>query len=219
MLNYILGFIKNIFNPGKALFCIVDSKSHISRKAKTHRLVKLINSSINDFSYIGQSTWIMHADIGKFCSIAGSVRIGLASHTLHLLSTSPIFTEKRNATGHSWLQNSTKQSPWEKVRIGNDVWIGTRSLILGGVNVGNGAVIGAGSIVTKDVPAYAVVAGVPAKIIRYRFSEEEIKLLENIQWWNLPENYLKSNIKLFQNKDVSSSIIQIENEFGKDKLK
>ena len=127
--------------------------------------------------------------------------VGMGSHTLDKLSTSPIFTEKCNSTRHKWTEVSTN-NPYKRVKVGNDVWIGTKVMIMGGVTVGDGAVIGAGSIVTKDVPPYAIVAGVPAKVIRYRFSSEVIDLLEKIQWWNFSPNVLKRNINLFQSKDL-----------------
>ncbi len=89
---------------------------------------------------------------------------------------------------------------WDTI-IGNDVWIGTRTMLIGGIHVGDGAIIGAGSIVTKDVPPYAVVAGNPARVIRYRFEEETIRKLEKIKWWNQEDTWLKENAVLFRNVD------------------
>ena len=106
----------------------------------------------------------------------------MAKHSLEYLSTSPIFTEKKNGTGHSWVEKSCFVAS-EQTVIGNDVWIGYRAIIRGGVKVGNGAIIGAGAMVTKDVPAYAIVGGVPAKIIRYRYSQDIITQLERVKWW------------------------------------
>lgn len=87
-----------------------------------------------------------------------------------------------NGTKARWVDKNVNDSPFRKVRVGNDVWIGSRAMILGGVTVGDGAVVGAGAVVTKDVPAYAIVAGVPAKVIKYRFPERLIELLMDFKW-------------------------------------
>lgn len=94
------------------------------------------------------------------------------------------------------------------VTIGNDVWIGTRVIIMGGVKIGNGAVIGAGAIVTKDVPDYAIAVGVPAKVVKYRFSPDIIEKLLELQWWNLSEEELKENIKEFQRNSINLDVIE-----------
>ncbi len=112
-------------------------------------------------------------------------------------STSPIFTEKKNATGYSWIKD-TIAPPFKRVKIGNDVWIGYGALIVGGVTIGDGACIGAGAIVTKDVPPYAIVGGVPAKVLKYRFPEQIIAKLLDEKWWNKPDAILNKEINLFQ---------------------
>lgn len=197
MLKYIWGLVNNLFNPAVSLFTKIDNISRVSRKAKVYDRVQVSNSTIGDYTYVGRHSRIIHAEIGKFCSISSDVRVGMSSHTLNLISTSPIFTENKNATGHSWTKTS-EVNPYKKVKIGNDVWIGMRAMVLGGVTVGNGAVIGAGAIVTKDVPPYAIVVGVPAKVTRYRFTDDIIQKLEDCQWWKLPDDCLKDNIALFQ---------------------
>lgn len=104
-----------------------------------------------------------------------------------------------------WTETNVNDKPLEEntVQIGNDVWVGSHVLINGGIKVGNGAVIGAGAVVVKDVPAYAVVGGVPARVIRYRFPEEFISKLEELQWWNMPEDLLKANISVFQEENLN----------------
>lgn len=197
MKRYLLGFLKYLFQRGISFLAIVSFDSRISKKSRIYRFSKILSSSVGDFSYVGPHTWLVAATIGKFCSIAPNCKIGLASHSLRYRSTSPIFTESKNSTGYSWT-NRDFFNPTLPVVVGNDVWIGERALVLGGVKIGNGAVVGAGAIVTKDVPAYAIVGGVPAKIIRYRFSEEQIKVLEDMKWWNWPEGDLRKQIAEFQ---------------------
>lgn len=206
MLKYILGFFLNLFNPAVSLFAKIDNKSRISHKAKVYGHVQVTSSSMGDYSYIGRNSRIIHADIGKFCSIASETKIGMGTHTLDKISTSPIFTEAKNGTKHSWVKTSAV-NPFKRVKVGNDVWIGVRTMVMGGVTIGDGAVIGAGSIVTKDVPPYAVVVGVPAKVIRYRFSQEQIEKLLSRPWWNLPIEQLKERIELFQSSDNISERI------------
>lgn len=200
MLKYLLGFLRSIFNPAVSLWARIDDSSRISRKARVHGRVLVCNSTMQDYSYICGDSRIIHADIGKFCSIAGETKIGMGTHTLDKISTSPIFTEKDNATRHSWVKTSAV-NPYKRVRVGNDVWIGARAMVLGGVSISDGAVIGAGAIVTKDVPPYAVVVGVPARVIKYRFPQEQISKLLEHPWWNLPKEKLKKNINLFQDSD------------------
>lgn len=201
MLKYIIGLFKNIFNTGVSLFALVDNKSIINHKAKINRQVKVYQSNVGPYSYVGSKTELICTDIGKFCSIAHRCTIGLGSHSMNKMSTSPIFTAIKNATGHSWASINNFQE-FHNVLIGNDVWIGIEVIIMGGVRIGNGAIIGAGSIVTKDIPDYAIAVGVPAKVIKYRFEKPLIDRLMEIQWWNLPEEKLKKNLKLFQKDNL-----------------
>lgn len=207
MLKYIIGLLKNLFNPAVSLFTKIDDKSVVSRKAKIYGNTQVTNSTLGDYSYVGRNSRIIHADVGKFCSISGSVRLGMGTHTLDKLSTSPIFTERRNSTGYQWTDVQT-DNPFKRVTVGNDVWIGTCVMVMGGVTIGDGAVIGAGAIVTKDVPPYAVVAGVPAKLIRYRFNHEQICEILRHPWWNLSDSQLKKNIALFQRSESIGEIIK-----------
>ena len=137
--------------------------------------------------------------IGKFCSIACGAKFILnsANHSLSSLSTYPfpIFFEEWNLD----VKNITEA--WDNkgdIVIGNDVWIGYQAAILACVTIGDGAVIGARAVVTKDIPPYTIVGGVPAKPIRKRFSQETIDLLLKIKWWNWPEERIRQHIAEIQ---------------------
>ena len=149
----------------------------------------LKNVIIDDFTFINENTRIDSncKKIGKFCSISHGVKIGLGPHPLNFFSTSPVFYDPNRGVVDSLLYDEFENKGYTE--IGNDVLIGANAIILAGVKVGNGAVIGAGSVVTKDVPPYAIVVGNPAKVIKFRFNKEIIEQLETIQWWNY-ENIL-----------------------------
>jgi len=197
MYKYLLGLFMNLFNKGVSLFALIDNKSYVNRKAKINRQVKIFDSKIDSYSYVGSHSEILCTDIGKFCSIATNCSIGLATHSIKNISTSPIFTAKNNGTGCTWAKIDVFQES-HRVTIGHDVWIGKNVIIMGGLNIGDGAIIGAGSIVTKDVPPFAIAVGLPAKIIKYRFDESIIEKLTELKWWNMSEDILKDNIDLFQ---------------------
>lgn len=204
MISYIKGAIKYFGNSRISLMALIDEVSEIHKTCRIYRYARIVRSNIGRYSYVGINSWIVDTEVGQFCSIATDVNIGLAQHTIEYLSTSPIFTEKHNALGVSWSQHDIV-SPHCRTVIGNDVWIGYRAMVKGGVRIGDGAIIGAGAVVTKDVPDYAIVAGVPAKIIRYRFPDDDIKRLKALKWWNQDEKSLIKAISVFQCKvDIST---------------
>ena len=142
--------------------------------------------------------------IGKFCSIACGARFLFtsANHTLRSLSTYPfpLFFEE-------WgLDKKNITAAWDNrgdIIIGNDVWIGYEAVILSGVTIGDGAVIGARAVVTKDVPPYTIVGGVPAKVIRKRFSDEVISTLLKVKWWDWPVEQIKEHIAEIQSGKIT----------------
>jgi acetyltransferase-like isoleucine patch superfamily enzyme len=200
--HFITGFMKNLFNPHISCLAFVSSNNEIDAKATIYRGVKIKGSKVGSYTYISANTDVENAEIGKFSSISDHCRIGMGGHNTNQLSTSPIFTEARNGTKFQWTDKDVNAAPLKKAIVGNDVLIGSHALILGGVTIGDGAVVAAGAVVTKDVPPYAVVGGVPAKVIKYRFSQEVIDKLQELQWWDWPEEKLKANIGLFQKTDL-----------------
>lgn len=159
--------------------------------------VVIIHSSLSDFSYISRGTYIDHAHIGKFCSIGADVKIGLGKHPVEFVSTNPVFYSRRAKNRNISFAMEEGFKEYEDVNIEHDVWIGSNAVVNGGVKIGAGAVVAAGAVVTKDVPPYAIVGGVPAKIIKYRFNEETIKKLLKSEWWNNDIDWLKKNGQLF----------------------
>lgn len=155
------------------------------------------NSSIGDYSYINNDARIRDTVIGKYCSIGPGVKIVLGNHPTSLISTHPTFYS--NNKPFNTIADKMYYEEYRGVTIGNDVWIGEDVLIPGGVKIGDGAVITSRAVVTKDVEPYSIVGGVPAKLIRYRFENEEISKLTQIKWWDKDEEWIRQNHKLFLN--------------------
>ena len=169
-----------------ACFIFDTEKRRRFRKKHLHKKTKQYN--IGKHSYYASGLIIESEDtvIGKYCSISYNVVIGASQHPTNWLSTSPIQYANNVLdfpTKHICNIGITSKPCY----IGNDVWIGTKAVIMHDITIGDGAIIGSGAVVTHDVPPYAIVVGVPAKILRYRFDEKTIKQLLELKWWNLPE--------------------------------
>ena len=174
---------------------------------------RLFHVNIGDFSYVANRSRLSNLSIGKFTSIGPEVIAGLGKHpSKNYVSTHPAFYSLRHPVEMTFA-DSTSFNEHEKIEIGNDVWIGARAIILDGVIIGNGVIVAAGSVVTKDIPCYAVVAGVPAKILRYRFKPHEIEQLEKLKWWDQDINWLKSNVEKFHDiNDFYQTFFPLENQ-------
>ncbi len=182
-------------------------KSHLGNFVRIGKNNHLYHTLLNNHSYTGQNTVIMYSNIGKFCSISWNVTIGGAQH------------DYKRITTHAFLYNDFNQLNGGQVfynrfdlpcNFGNDVWVGANSVILRGVNIGDGVVIGAGSIVTKSVPPYAIVVGNPAKIIKFRFSEDIIERLLKLKWWEKDDGFIRKHCDLFAKEPTNEILDEIE---------
>ncbi|MDK0655132.1 CatB-related O-acetyltransferase [Clostridium perfringens] len=157
--------------------------------------------SIGDGTYICRDTDIENCkSIGKYCSIAKGACIGLGKHPKEWVSTSPLFYSRYRGLVKDTLYDYKIDD--KKVEIGNDVWIGTNTLILNNINIGNGAIIGAGSVVTKNVEEYSIVAGIPAKVIGYRFDKEVREKFINKKISELDISYFLENLEYIDNPNL-----------------
>lgn len=182
--------------------------------ADIQRYALIYNCEIGNYTYTGRNFTAWFSKIGKFCSISWNVSIGGANHDYnriaqHAFLYSPQFKMIPNVKGQ-------KYNRFQDIcEIGNDVWIACNSVICRGVKVGDGAVIGAGAVVTKDIPPYAIVAGVPAKIIKRRCCVKLADRLVATRWWDLPPEIIMRNIDVFNSIINEDSVSQIENIVSK----
>lgn len=208
-MNLIKRIIKILILKCKYRSWVVFSiTSDVSLKSKFGGMNKLHpNSSFNGElgvgSYIGPRS-VISGNVGNFTSIGPDVKVITGTHPYKapFATTSPVFYSLLGQAGKSFVQEPkfnefltipTLESAHSL--IGNDCWLGDRSLIIGGVTIGDGAIVMAGAVVTKDIPPYAIVGGVPAKIIKYRYDKSTIEYLLRIKWWSKDISWLKENTR------------------------
>ncbi|SEH25134.1 CatB-related O-acetyltransferase [Selenomonas sp. KH1T6] len=158
--------------------------------------------------------------IGKYCSMADDILfMANNDHEYHTAGTYPFFMVDSTFPSRYKGQNTAKRVK-RQIIIGNDVWIGARALICAGVRIGNGAIVAAGAVVTKDVPPYAIVGGNPARVIKYRFGRETIDFLQKVKWWHWPEAELVKHKDFIMNPSIEAQGLpipqmQVNEEMGK----
>lgn len=156
----------------------------------------VVNSSLGRESYVGVRSIVNNTTVGRYVCIGPNVVVGIGTHPTDRLSMHPVFYSERGQSGRSFV-NESSFDEYRHTVIGSDVWVGAGAILVDGVTVGHGAVVGAGSVVTKDVEPFAVVGGVPARVIRYRFTEALRKKILNDPWWLWHEADIKGRLHEF----------------------
>lgn len=216
LLKYLITIYYRIANLGR---CRISPSAIILRGCtfEGHNSVGnntyLSSTSFGYGSFVGFGCEFSNCRIGRFCSLGSNIRVVSATHPVKgFISTHPAFFSDtywfHYVQTSKFKEHLTNDDGFE-CSVGNDVWIGDNVLILGGRKIGDGAIIGMGSVVLHDVPPYTIVAGVPAKVIRKRYSDDVIASLQQIKWWNKPIDWIKRNAECFS--DVEGFIDKQEN--------
>jgi acetyltransferase-like isoleucine patch superfamily enzyme len=190
---------------------ILDGANNLSPKTS------IINSHLGYATYVGDSSNLNSCIVGKYTSIGPQLNCVFGKHpTKDYVSTHPAFFSLRKQAGFTY---ATEQlfDEYENVNyggyrisIGNDVWIGAKVTLFDGVEIGNGAIVAAGAVVVNNVPPFAIAGGVPARIIKYRFSEEDIDFLLKLKWWEKDEYWIRKHSAYFNDINRFKQLIQLE---------
>jgi len=178
-------------------------EAQIGRRCEILSHTRIEYASLGDYSYLGENCEVADAVIGKFTAIANSVRIGAPNHPMgrpsqHRFTYVPEYYEASASRDRDFFADRRG----DRVIVGNDVWIGHAAILLPGVNVGDGAVIAAGAVVSRDVAPYTIVGGVPARPIRKRFDDSVAASLHRIAWWDWPDEIIFERLADFRSEAI-----------------
>ena len=202
-------FSRKKFNKSISWLAFWDADSEIPDELYLAPFARLMNSKVGRYTRIKPFCVFKNTTVGNYCSIANDVMIGLGRHPTFLLSTNSVFY-KEGITDRFVREIDFKEEL--RTTIGNDVWIGNGAVVMDGVNIGDGAIVASRAVVTKDVPPYAIVGGVPAKILKYRFEPDIIEALEVSQWWNLSDDEIERVLPIFTKENLSA--VDVRKAFG-----
>lgn len=214
VLNFALSKVKYSKQVDFSYSVVIGKNSTFEGNSKLYPMSSF-SGKLGKGTYIGNRSQVS-GNIGRYTSIGMDVKViqGTHPYTYPYVTTCPAFFSLKKQSGFAFtdIQRFNELLLIDakndySVKIGNDCWIGERAMIIGGIEIGDGAMILAGAVVTKNIPPYAIAGGVPAKVLRYRYNENSIKFLLSFKWWDKNEEWLKENVDLMCNME------RFENEY------
>lgn len=211
--NVIVGHGARIGHSSVGSDCLLEAKTRVHGCTLAPHVSIQTRSILNEvrlgrFSYVGREAYLNDVTLGGFCSVGPRVLLGCGDHPADLPSTSPVFFSTRGQCGATFAaaDHAVERRP---ITLGHDVWIGAHAFVRDGVTIGDGAIVAAGAVVTADVPPYAIVGGIPARVIRLRFPDAAITQLLALQWWHWDEPRLRAAQPWFILSDINAFLRRV----------